>query len=221
MGNRALRAGFLVSAKKIFLALASREPDHPELLLALAETALAGDEPSAAMGFLDGLSADLRGAPRVQVLRADCALRQGKIATALRLGFSCSELAPADSDCRFLSARLFWLGAQEYEAELAFLSLAGDPRTGDRACAWAVMCGWRKEHREEVSALLSSLRRDDVVCEGLREFAARSLGISWEPNQLVEPSVRRACAREWESLYRREIRAQHSLVTNSVDPRLG
>jgi tetratricopeptide (TPR) repeat protein len=221
MGNRALRAGFLVSARGIFHALASREPDHPELLLALAETELAYGLPKAAEAVLDELSADLSGAPRVQVLRAECALREGRIASALKLGFESSEISPTDPKCRFLSARLFWLGGQEYEAEHAFLSLAGDPETGDRACAWAVLCGWRQNQREELSALLANLRRDDAVCEGLREFGARALGIPWEPNQLVEPAVRRARALEWEALHRRETRAPHSPTIGAFDPRLG
>ena len=154
-------------------------------------------------------------------MKAECALRQGSVAKALKLGFSCSEHAPSDPRCRFLSARLFWLGGQEYEAELAFLSLAGDETMGDRACAWAVFCGWRKNDGEGVASLLANLRRDDVVCEGLRQFGARSLGIRWEPNQLVEASVRRACALEWEALHRRKINVRHSLVTDLSDPRLG
>ena len=221
MGRRALRAGFLVSARQIFHALASREDDHPELQLALAETAFASGDTRTAMALLDATPARFSEAPRVQVLKAECALRQGRVAKALKLGFSCSEHAPTDPRCRFLSARLFWLGGQEYEAELAFLSLAGDEGMGERACAWAVFCGWRQNDREGVSSLLANLRRDDVVCEGLREFGARSLGIRWEPNQLVEPSVRRTCALEWASLYRREIPARHSLVTDPSDPRLG
>lgn len=221
LGNRALRAGFLVSARRIFQTLASREPEHPELLLALAETELASGDPESALAILDQLSPELEGAPRVQLLKADCALRQGRIGKALKLGFSCSELVPADPRGRFLSARLYWLGGQEYEAELAFLSLAGDLETGDRACAWAVLCGWRQGHWEDVSALLANLRRDDVVCEGLREFGARSLGIPWEPNQLVEPSVRRSCAQDWDALHRRTTPPRHSLVTDPSDPRLG
>lgn len=221
MGNRALRAGFLASARQIFQTLASRETDHLEVVVALAETELALGDPAVALAVLGGLPADLSDAPRVQVLVADCALSQGRIAKALKLGFACSELSPTDPWCRFLFARLFWLGGQEYEAELAFLSLAGNPETGDRACAWAVFCGWRQGHLEEVSALLDNLRRDDVVCEGLREFGARSLGIRWEPNQLVEPSLRRSCAKEWETRFRRETPSRHSLVTDPSDPRLG
>jgi len=221
MGSRALRAGFLPSARRIFEALTSMEPDHPELLLALAETELAFGDLESAQDILDGISRELSGAPRVQALKADCALRRGRLAKALKLAFSSSEHAPTDPHCRFLSARLFWLGGQEYEAELAFLSLAGTEDVGDRACAWAVFCGWRKSDGEGVSSLLSNLRRDDVVCEGLREFGARSLGIRWEPNQLVDPSVRNTCALEWEVLHRREINCRHSLVCDPSDPRLG
>jgi hypothetical protein len=216
-----LRAGFLASARQIFQALASREPDHPELILALAETELAGGDPEAAEAILGELPRELSRAARVQVLRADCALRRGRIAMALKLGFSCAEFAPSDPRCRFLSARLHWLGGQEYEAELAFLSLAGDPRTGDRATAWAVLCGWRQDHGEEISSLLANLRRDDAVCEGLREFGARTLGVPWEPNHLVEPSVRRACAMEWEELHGRATTSRRFRVAGPSDPRLG
>lgn len=220
MGRRALSSGFLDSARRIFVALASREPDHPELVLALAETEFAAGAPAAALATLAGLSDELSTAPRVQVAKAECALRSGKVAKALSLGFSASELAPADPFCRFLSARLFWLGGQEYEAELAFLSLAGEEDVTDRACAWAVFCGWRQGHREDVSALLSNLRRDDVVCEGLREFGARTMGVRWEPNRLVEPSVRRSCASEWEELDRRgSVPGRAHLA--AADPRLG
>jgi hypothetical protein len=220
MGNRALRAGFLASAKQIFLALCSRETDHPELLLALAETELAMGNAGAALRFLEGFPAHLKAVGRIQVQMADCALRQGRIGKALRLGFSSLESSPTDPRCRFLSARLSWLGGQEYEAELDFLSLAGTPETGDRACAWAVLCGWRRGEMEDVSDLLANLRRDDVVCEGLREFGARALGVDWEPNQLVEPSVRRSSAVEWEAFYRRPAAVCRSLVADGIDPGL-
>jgi len=74
---------------------------------------------------------------------------------------------------------------------------------------------------EEVSELLANLRRDDVVCEGLREFGSRAFGLDWQPNQMVEASVRRSTAMEWEGLYRREPIASLSMVAHRLDPRLG
>jgi hypothetical protein len=200
MGLRALRAGFLDEARSIFKALIPREQAHPELILALAETELAAGDIAAFEATLDHLPSPLSATARVQVLRAEGAFKQGKTALALALGFTCAELFPRDPLTRFQSARLLWLGAQEREAEVVFLSLAGDPEVGSRACAWAVFCGWKQNLVDEVASLLDGLRRDDVVCEGLREFGARSLGIPWEPNQLVAPRSRRACAQDWEFL---------------------
>jgi len=200
MGIRALRAGFLDEARNIFKALIPREPRHPELILALAETELAAGDIPAFETALDQLPSRMAATAHVLVLRADGALRQGKTARALATGFACAELHPKDPRSRFQSARLLWLGTQEREAEVVFLSLAGDPEIGSRACAWAVFCGWKQNHVEAVASLLDSLRRDDVVCEGLREFGARSLGIPWEPNQLVSPRLRRTCAQDWETM---------------------
>jgi len=200
-GLRALRAGFLEEAKNIFRALLGREHAHPELVLALAETELASGDILAFEASLDHLPSAISRHPRVQSLRADAALRQGKIAAALTLGFECAELSPQDALSRFQIARLLWMGKEEREAEVVFLSLAGDPEIGPRACAWAVFCGWKQRHFTEVADLLGVLRRDDVVSEGLREFGARSLGIPWEPNEIVASRVRRICAEDWERLF--------------------
>jgi hypothetical protein len=201
MGLRALRAGFLEEARSIFRALLGREHAHPELVLALAETELASGDLPAFEAVLDQLPARVPQSPQVQLLRAEGALRQGKTASALALSFSCAELFPSDARSRFQSARLLWLGGQVREAEVVFLSLAGDREIGPRACAWGVFCGWKQAHFAQVAELLEVLRRDDVVCEGLREFGARSLGIPWEPNEIVASRVRRVCAEDWERLF--------------------
>ena len=195
-----MRAGFLDEARNIFKALIPREHAHPELILALAETELAAGDIPAFEAALDQLPSPCSAGAHVQVLLSEGAFRQGKTAHALALGFTCAELFPRDPRSRFQSARLLWLGAQEREAEVVFLSLAGDPEIGSRACAWAVFCGWKQNHVAEVANLLERLRRDDVVCEGLREFGARSLGIPWEPNHLVATRSRRTCAQDWEFL---------------------
>ncbi|HXP90191.1 MAG TPA: hypothetical protein VN931_04580 [Fibrobacteria bacterium] len=201
MGIRALRAGFLEESRNIFKALIPREQAHPELILALAETELAAGDIHAFEAALDQLPSPCSAGPHAHVLRSEAAFRQGRTARGLALGFACAELFPTDPRSRFQSARLLWLGAQEREAEVVFLSLAGDPEIGSRARVWAVFCGWRQAHFAEVAELLGTLRRDDVVCEGLREFGARSLGIPWEPNEIVAPRIRRLCAEDWESLF--------------------
>ena len=52
--------------------------------------------------------------------------------------------------------------------------------------------------------LLANLRRDDVVCEGLREFGNRALEIPWEPSDRVEPQARTTCADTWNGLFHRD-----------------
>ena len=210
-GRRALRAGFFEPARSIFQALQPREPEHPEVLVALACTELESGHPALAEALLEALSPADRRHPAVQVLRAECALQQGQMGKGLSRGFACVESHPQNSQGRFLSARLLWLGGQEKACEVEFLHLAGDPGVGARACAWAVLCAWRQGHQENVADLLANLRIDDVVCEGLREFASIALDIPWQTSLLVEPGARSACADTWNRLFHRQFAAPRTL----------
>lgn len=199
-GRRALRAGFLEPARAIFQALALHEVFHPEVWLSLAQTELAAGNPALAADAVARIPPDLLHNPAAQSLLADLDLARGKIGPALSKAFLASELSPADPHPRFLMARLNWLGGEEGEAELAFLSLVGEPDCGERAAAWAVFCGWRKGQVREVAALCANLRGDDAVCEGLRQFGSRTLGTPWTPTDRVHPDSRDAHARTWEAL---------------------
>jgi len=203
-GRRALRAGFYTHAHDIFQALLPWEPDHPEVLLELARTELAMDRSAVAEALLQGLDAKARRSPAVQVLRAECALRRGDAMKGLSRTFACSESFPKDAHVRFMMAKSQWLGGQESHAEVQFLSLAGDPHVGARSCAWAVFCGWRHDQSDSVADLFANLRRDDVVCEGLREFGHRALDLPWQPSDRVESSSRTRCADSWNDLFHRE-----------------
>jgi len=202
-GRRALRAGFYEPARSIFGALLPHEPDHPEVGLSLARTELAAGNPVYAELTLESLDAAVRRNPTVQVLLAECALQLGEISQGLSRSFACIEAFPQHSLGRFLAARLLWLGGQEDQAEFQFLSMAADPGVGARSCAWAVFCGWRKGQRDLVSDLLANLRTDDVVCEGLREFGHRALGIPWIASDRVESLARQVCADAWNDLFHR------------------
>lgn len=199
-GLRALRAGFLESARAIFEALATREPLHPELLLSLAETHLAAGGVAQARALLAGVPEDLRSNASFHGLQADLALARGNASGALAEAFLASELAPAAPGPRFLMARILWIGGSEHEAELSFLSLAGEPECGDRALAWAVFCAWRKGQTREVENLLGNLRDDDAVGEGLRELGQRRMGIPWVESDRVHPGMRTLHAQRWARL---------------------
>lgn len=203
-GRRALRAGFHTHAHDIFQALLPWEPDHPEVLLELARTELAMDRSAVAEALVQGLDHKALRSPAVQVLRAECALQRGDAVKGLSRAFACSESFPKNSHARFVMAKTQWLGGHEAHAEVQFLSLAGDPQVGARACAWSVFCGWRHDQQESVADLFANLRRDDVVCEGLREFGHAALDLPWEPSDRVEPAARTRCADSWNGLFHRE-----------------
>jgi len=200
-GRRALRAGFLHPAREIFQALAPHEVFHPEVRLCLAQTELAAGNTNLAASALTHLPPDLLQNAASQSLLADLDLARGMIGPALSKAFLASELSPADPHPRFLMARLHWLGGEQKEAELAFLSLVGEPDCGERSAAWAVFCGWRQGQIREVAALCANLRTDDSVCEGLRQFGAQTLGTPWTPSDRVHPDSRDAHARTWEALF--------------------
>lgn len=202
-GRRALRAGFHTHAHDIFQALLPWEPGHPEVLVALSRTVMECGNPAFAEVLLEGLDSRWQRKPAIQVLRAECALRKGDTTKALSRAFTCAEWHPCDPNSRFLVARLQWLGGQESLAEVQFLGMAGDVDVGPRACAWAVFCGWRQGHFAEVSELLDNLRRDDVVCEALREFGHAALDQPWEPSDRVDPASRSASADAWNGLFHR------------------
>ena len=210
-GRRALRAGFLEPARSIFGALAGWESGHPEIALSLAETEVAAGNPGKAGEWLSSVESDLRHNAAFLSMRADVELSQGRISRALPLAFLASELSPADPVPRFLMARLQWMGGQEHEAELAFLSLAGEPDVGDRAVAWAVLCGWRRGETGEVSELFASLRDDDVVCEALRQLGREGMGLEWTPSPRVEASTRDALSATWGRRLFRE-RPRHGMA---------
>ena len=203
-GRRALRAGVYAPARAIFQALLPHEPDHPEVLIALSRTVMESGNPKLAEVLLEGLDRKSQRTSVVQVLRAECALLRGETAKGLSRAFACAEAYPSEPHSRFLTARMLWLGGQESSAEVQFLTLASAPEVGARACAWAVFCGWRQGHREEVGDLLVNLRPDDVVCEGLREFGHRALDIPWNPSDRVDPTARQSCADSWNGLYHRD-----------------
>lgn len=203
-GRRALRAGFYEPARTIFGALLPHEPDRLEVGVGLARTELAAGHPAFAELVLESLGETANRQPTVQILRAECALQRGDIATGLSLAFASSESNPRHSHGRFLAARLLWLGGQESQAEVQFLSMAADPEVGARCCAWAVFCGWHQGHREEVAELFANLRIDDVVSEGLREFGHRALGEPWTPSEFVDPVAREICADTWNDYYHRQ-----------------
>jgi len=208
MGTRALRAGFLDPARAIFQALASHEAASAEVVVEWARTEFMAGRFRLAERILDRLDKSEVDRAAAAILRADCAFSQGNVARGLSLGFFCTESNPADSWSRFFSARMLWMGGDDEAAELAFLSLVGEPEVGSRACAWSVFCGWKQaQFSGEVAALFDSLRRDDVVCEGLREFGADVLGLPWEPSHLVEPLLRSRCALEWSEKFHREFGA--------------
>lgn len=202
-GRRALRAGFFEPARSIFQALLPHEPHQPEVGVLLARTELAAGHPVFAEVVLDSLGEVVSRRPDVQALRAECALRRGDVAQGLSRSFACTESFPHDAHGRHLAARLLWLGGQESQAEVQFLSLAADPEMGPRSCAWAVFCGWRHGQAEHVFDLLAHLRTDDVVCEGLREFGQGALGVPWSPSDRVEPLARQTCADAWNDLFHR------------------
>lgn len=204
-GCRALRAGFFEPARSIFTTLLSREPDHPEVGLALVRNELASGNPVDARRWFAELGFEGVMEPSLVALKTEILLGCGQATQAIALGMSCAEWFPSDPACRYLSGRFLWHGGDASRAEEVFLSLAGDPWVGPRACAWAVFCGWRQGHYDEVSELLLSLRDDDVVCEGLREFAHRSLGLDWVESDRVEPMARTAVASAWGGLYFREL----------------
>lgn len=222
IGIRALRAGFLEPARAIFQALASRESMRPAILVEWARTEfVAGNfsETERLLGQLDGPASHR---PAAQILRADLALGRRNAALGLSLGFRICESFPTDPWSRFFMARLSWMGGEEESAELGFLSLAGEAEVGSRACAWAVLCGWRQgQFSDEIAALHENLRRDDVVCEGLRSFGARELGLDWTPNPLVEPGLRDRCAREWAAMFQREFGTLETKTALVRGPHLG
>lgn len=195
--RRALRAGFYEPARSIFRALLPHETDHPEVGLLLVRTELAAGAPSCAEAVLEQLDETIADPLAWQVLRAECALARGQVSRALGFAFAASETDPTDPAVRYLLARLTWLGGQESQAEVQFLSLAQDAAVGPRACAWAVLCGWRQGQRDEVSPLLASLRTDDVVCEALRECGQGFLGGGWIPSDRVDPVARVVTAQAW------------------------
>jgi len=203
-GHRALRAGFYQHARDIFQALLPWEPDHPEVLLELARTELAMGRSAVAEALVQGLDQKAQRSPIVQVLRAECALERGDAMKGLSRIFACSESHPTDPHTRFVMAKSQWLAGQEAHAEVQFLSLAGDPDVGARACAWAVFCAWRHDQLDAVADLFANLRRDDVVCEGLREFGHRALDLPWQASDRVEPASRTRCADTWNGLFHRE-----------------
>lgn len=203
-GRRALRAGFYEPARAIFGALLPHEPDHLEVGISLARTELASGHPVFAESIFDSLDEKAFHLPSLHALRAECALRRGDAPQALLRAFACAEAFPRNPHARYLVARLSWLGGQEAQAEVQFLSLAADSEVGARSCAWAVFCGWRQGHHDEVSALLANLRTDDVVCEGLREFRHLAFGEPWEPTDRVEPAARATCANAWSDLFHRQ-----------------
>lgn len=216
-GCRALRAGFYEPARTIFGALLPHEPDHPEVGLSLARTELATGHPVFAASILDSLGEKVSRQPSVQVLLAECALRRGDAPSALSRAFACADAHPRNAQARYLAARLTWLGGQEGQAEVQFLSMAADPDVGARSCAWAVFCGWRQGHRAGVSDLLANLRADDVVCEGLREFGSHALGEPWVPSDLVEAASRAIYADAWNDLFHRQhaaIRSRPAFATS-------
>ena len=201
IGRRALRAGCLDPARRIFEAVSAREPLHPEIAFQLAELELADNRVDSARALLEALPPDFQQSPAVLAARGDIELSKGRIGPALRQAFLASEVSPASPRARFLMARLHWLGGAEREAELAFLSLVGEPEGGDRAAAWAVFCGWRQGHFDEVSALWAGLRTDDAVCEGLRRFGHERMGSEWVPSDRVQAGRRDLHAAEWAILF--------------------
>lgn len=216
-GRRALRAGFYEPARAIFGALLPHEPDHLDVGLSLARTELADGHPVFAASILDSLGEKASRQPSFQVLLAECALRRGDAPLALSRAFACSDAYPRNSLVRYLVARLSWLGGQEAQAEVQFLSMAADPDVGARSCAWAVFCGWRQGHRDEVSALLANLRADDVVCEGLREFGHHAFGEPWVPSDRVDAVSRAVYADAWHDLFHRQqasIRSRPAFATS-------
>ena len=202
-GRRALRAGFLVHARTIFQALLPHEVDHPEVRLMLARTAFAEGEYLEALELLAGFDSRQSTTPTVLVLRAECAFATGDAKRGLSLAFRCAEAYPNDLPSRFLMARLQWLGGQEFQAEVQFLSMTGPSDAGARACAWAVMCGWRQGQMPEVADLLDSLRDDDAAAEGLREFGHHAFDLPWEPSPRVDPVSRSGFADAWNGLFHR------------------
>lgn len=203
-GRRALRAGFLVHARTIFQALLPHEVDHPEVRLMLARTAFAEGEYREAQELLAGFDSRQSTTPSVLVLRAECAFAMGDAKRGLSLAFRCAEAYPNDLPSRFLMARLQWLGGQESQAEVQFLSMAGPSDTGSRACAWAVLCGWRQGQMPGVAALFESLRDDDAASEGLREFAHHAFDLPWVPSERVDPAARSVFADAWNGLFHRD-----------------
>ena len=200
-GRRALRAGFLDPARAIFQALSLHEVFHPEVWLSLAQTELAAGNPGLAATAMARIPTDLVQNAATLTFLADLDLVRGKAGPALSKAFLASELSPADPHPRFLMARLHWIGGEEKEAELAFLSLVGELDCGERAAAWAVFCGWRQGQVQEVAALCANLRSDDAVCEGLRQFGAQTLGTEWHPSDRVHPDSREAHAQTWTALH--------------------
>lgn len=203
-GRRALRAGFHAHARTIFQALLPHEPQHPEVRLLLARTVFAQGNVSEAEGLLEGFDRRQASTPAVLVLRAECAFQRGDAKNGLSHTFRCVEAFPHDLPSRFLMARLQWLGGQESEAEVQFLSMAGPSDTGARACAWAVMCGWRQGQMLEVAELFESLRDDDAASEGLREFGHHAFDLPWIPSERVDPMARSGFADAWNDLFHRD-----------------
>ncbi len=206
-GRRALRAGFYGPARAIFGALLPHEPHHVEVGVALARTELAAGHPATAEVVLKSLPESALRLPTTQIILAECSVARGEVSAGLARAFSCTEANPRHSHGRYLMARLMWLGGQEAHAEVQFLSLATDPEVGARSCAWAVFCGWRQGHRDEVAELFANLRTDDVVSEGMREFAHRAFDEPWVPSELVDPRARERCADIWCDLYHRQYAA--------------
>lgn len=191
-GRRALRAGFLEPASRIFRALASRE-SREDVWLALAETELAKGQPAQARVIL----AEIPWSVHRAVLEAECALALEETVRALGIWGELSERSPCHPRARFLEGRMLALGGQFQEAEVVFLSLAQAPDVGARACAWAVFCAICRGDAEGAGELLGNLRDDDAVCEGLREWIATQTGMDWTPSERVEPATCRRWADRW------------------------
>ncbi|HNY30999.1 MAG TPA: hypothetical protein PKO15_08930 [Fibrobacteria bacterium] len=191
-GRRALRAGFLDPAIRIFRALASRET-REDVWLALAETELARGHVAQARTIL----AEIPSSIQRSVLEVECALAAEETIRALVVWGELSASAPRHPKVRFLEGRMMALGADFQEAEVIFLSLAADPEVGARACAWAVFCAACRGDVAGARALLANLRDDDAVCEGLREWIATQTGMEWTPSARVEPTHCRSWADRW------------------------
>ncbi|MBK9577476.1 MAG: hypothetical protein IPO40_10390 [Fibrobacteres bacterium] len=191
-GRRALRAGFLGPATSIFRALASRE-SREDVWLSLAETELALGRVAQCRVILAEIPWSIQRA----VLEAECALTCGETIRALCLWGELSASVPQDPRVRFLEGQMMAHSGQSQEAEVVFLSLAGDPDVGARACAWAVFCAVRRGDFEGARTLLGKLRDDDAACEGLRECIATQAGLDWTPSERVEPATCRSWADRW------------------------